>query len=54
MSIVDVTISNALAEWAKWEEKLLMFSEVESTTSNALKNKLSGESCITDMISSCN
>ena len=37
----DVMISNAIVEWAKWEEKLLLSGEAEVRSSKTLQKKLS-------------
>ena len=34
-------ISNAIVEWVKWEEKLLLSGEAEARSSQALQKKLS-------------
>ena len=39
----DVVMSNAIMEWDKWEEKLLVYGEVEAKSSRALQKKLLGE-----------
>ena len=35
----NVTISSALSEWERWEEKLLMLGQVEARYSKALEKK---------------
>ena len=37
----DVMILNAIVEWAKWEENLLLSGEAEARSRKALQKKLS-------------